>query len=112
MGGRSGWRDRGEVRLHDRRHQLRKEKGFLSTGKLLTSSKQKSIESGNRSFLKIKQEENETLPQYDHRGMEIDLQAHELDLLDGLRGNRREASMEALKLKQMHLTTLRKLMQG
>lgn len=24
----------------------------------------------------------------------------------------REASMEALKLKQMHLTTLRKLMQG
>ncbi|KAK7364777.1 hypothetical protein VNO80_13519 [Phaseolus coccineus] len=28
---------------------------------------------------------------------------------NGLRGNRREASMEALKLKQMHLTTLRKL---
>lgn len=42
--------------------------------------------------------------------MEIDLQAHELDLLDGLRGNRREASMGALK--QMHLTTLRRLMQG
>jgi hypothetical protein len=36
--------------------------------------------------------------------MEIDLQAHELDLLDGLRGNRQEASMEALKLKQMHTT--------
>jgi len=41
--------------------------------------------------------------------MKIYHKAHELDLLDGLRGNRREASMEALKLKQMHLTTLRKL---
>lgn len=44
--------------------------------------------------------------------MEIDLQRHELDLLDGLRRNRREASMEALKRQQMHLRTLLKLMQG
>lgn len=45
---------------------------------------------------------------YHNTTIGIDLQAHELDLLDGLRGNRREA----LKLKQMHLTTLRELMQG
>jgi len=78
----------------------------------VNSEREESWDSVSNLVLSQKEEENETLPQYDHRGMEIDLQAHELDLLDGLRGNRREASMEALKLKQMHLTTLRKLMQG
>ena len=81
-------------------------------GKAVNKQQAKKHWKRKEKFFQIKQEENETLPQYDHRGMEIDLQAHELDLLDGLRGNRREASMEALKLKQMHLTTLRKLMQG